>query len=126
MGKVSKEHYLPVVIWAALIIIVSSIPDLSTPRFGSGVLDKAAHFIEYFILGLLTARAVGGFTPKLWSIFWISSIFAALFGILDETHQLLVPGRSMDGLDIAADVLGSILASAIFVRYIRNRSATAV
>jgi len=121
MMRGKKKYYLPAIVWAVLITIVSSIPNLSTPRLGITFVDKLAHFLEYAVLGFLTARAVRGFRDDPWSIFWISSAIAALFGVLDETHQLFVPGRSMEFLDMTADILGSVLASAIYVRYFQKR-----
>ncbi|MEE9554569.1 MAG: VanZ family protein [candidate division Zixibacteria bacterium] len=122
MFKGRRKQYLPAVVWAILIMIVSSIPDISTPGIRFTFADKIAHFIEYFILGLLTANAVRAFARKSWSIFWISALLAAIYGVLDEFHQLLVPGRSMEGWDMAADFLGAILASAIFVRFLQIKA----
>ena len=102
-------------------MIVSSIPNLSSPAVSFGFTDKIAHFIEYFILGLLTAYAISEFVKKPWWIFLISASLAALYGVLDEFHQLLIPGRSMEGWDMAADFLGSILASALYVRYLQRK-----
>ena len=31
------------------------------------------------------------------------------YGILDEVHQLLIPGRSCELLDFLADILGSVI-----------------
>ncbi len=110
------KSYLPAIVWASLILAVSSAPDFSTPGLGFAMTDKIAHFVEYFILGFLTAKAVSTFDLKPLKIFWISSALASGYGILDEIHQFLIPGRTTEGLDMVADILGSILAVALFVR----------
>ena len=52
-------HWLPVVLWAALIFTLSSIPHLGTD-LGTWdlVLRKCAHMTEYAILAFLLARAI--------------------------------------------------------------------
>lgn len=116
------KSYLPAIVWAVLILTVSSIPDLSTPGLGFTMTDKIVHFAEYFILGLLTAKTVSTFNKEPLKIFWLSSALTSGFGILDELHQLLIPGRTTEGLDMVADILGSILAAGLFVRLLQRHS----
>jgi VanZ family protein len=52
----------------------------------------------------------------------MSSAITSGYGILDELHQLLIPGRTAEGLDMIADILGSILAAALFARKLRRQS----
>lgn len=122
MSKGQTKFYVPAIIWAVLILIGSSIPDLSAPGLGFTMADKIVHFAEYFILGLLAARAVSTFYEEPLKILWISSALTSGYGILDELHQLLVPGRTTEGLDMVADILGSILAVALYVGLLRRRS----
>ena len=114
------KSYLPAIVWAVLIMAVSSIPNLSTPGLGFSMMDKIVHFAEYFILGLFAAKAVSAFVNKPLRVFWISSAMASGYGILDEFHQLLIPGRTTEGLDMVADILGSILAAALFARRLQR------
>lgn len=118
MIKIKAKKLLPAVLWAIIITIVSSIPNLSTKGFRFTMIDKVAHFSEYFILGLFTARAAGSGFGKPSKVFWVSMILVAVYGILDELHQLFIPGRSTEVLDMTADVLGALAASAIYVRFI--------
>ncbi len=122
MKKRLENRYLPALAWAVAITIVSSIPYLSTPNAKFGYVDKIAHFCEYFILGLLTAHAVRGFRVPL-RIFAVSAALASLYGVLDELHQLIVPGRSVEAWDMIADVLGAVLASALYVSRYQRRFA---
>ncbi len=122
MHRSRKKSYLPAIVWAVLILAVSSIPGLSTPGLGFPMADKIVHFAEYFILGYLTARAISSFNKEPLKIFWMSSAITSGYGILDELHQLLIPGRTAEGLDMIADILGSILAAALFARKLRRQS----
>ncbi len=89
------------------IFAVSSVSHL--PAIPGGFSDKTAHASEYAVLGLLLARALAG--PR-----WLSITFpyvagavvlAALYGVSDECHQLVVPGRDFDGRDMLADAAGA-------------------
>lgn len=71
-------------------------------------LDKAAHALEYAVLGLLLARAFGGG----WRRVLAAVAVAALYGLTDEWHQSFVPGREATLGDWAADWAGA-LAGAI-------------
>lgn len=69
---------------------------------------KSAHFITYFILGILVTFAMvkNGFKHK---VFFISFLFCVLFAISDEVHQLFVPGRGGMLKDVMLDSLGSLV-----------------
>ncbi len=94
----------------AVIFVGSSFSKLPDP----GVSDKTAHFWEYAVLGVLLARALAG---RRWlSIGWrpvVAAVaLAALYGVSDELHQLLlVPGRQYDVRDMMADALGASVSA---------------
>jgi len=92
----------PVVLWAAVIFALSSIPSLST---GLGVWDeilrKGAHLTEYAVLGMLLFRAFGSALPA----FGVGVAYA----ITDEIHQHFVPGRHSSPFDVAFDACGVAL-----------------
>lgn len=72
------------------------------PATGAGLphpWDKAAHFLAYLVLGLLLRLGLGRFSPAF--------LLAAFYGVVDEAHQSLVPGREAFGLDLVADFLGA-------------------
>jgi VanZ family protein len=97
----------PVVVWMAVIFALSSVPDLPAPP--GGITDKAAHAWEYAPLGLLLVRALGGrrWTAPTARAVAGAILIAAGYGLVDEVHQLFVPGRQGDWYDAAADVLGA-------------------
>ena len=59
--------------------------------------DKVAHFVVYATLAGLLWIATGARTPLL----VIAATIAV--GALDEVHQIGLPGRSADALDVLAD-----------------------
>lgn len=123
MSGGGSNRYLPPLIWAGLIIVGSSIPNLSGLEMKITMADKIAHFAEYFVLGFLVARAFMRFgigsTRKIAGFI----LMAAVFGILDELHQAFIPGRTVDILDMAADVLGSFSAIMTYVWLAGRRRA---
>jgi VanZ family protein len=95
-------HWLPIVLWAALIFTLSSIPHLSS---GLGtwdlVLRKCAHVTEYAMLGLLLARALQRELPAF--------ALGVLYAVSDELHQSFVRGRHAAPLDVAIDSVGVLI-----------------
>lgn len=140
-GAVSR--YLPLIAWMAFISFASSasfsasntstvlgplflwlFPHASpdTLLFMHFLTRKAAHFLEYAILGLLAARAFSG-SPKpairtRW--FLIAAVLVTVYALLDEYHQSFVPSRTASISDSVVDICGGITSLLIF----RNRHRT--
>ena len=102
-------NWLPVVLWAAVIFALSSIPHLSS---GLGTWDlllrKCAHVTEYAILGLLLARALLREVPAF--------TLGVLYAITDELHQSFVRGRHAAPLDVAIDAVGVLIGVTLWRR----------
>ncbi len=81
------------------------------------VVRKLAHFTEYGILMLLGYWAFGrglGYAPQ---PAWRYAIWTSIaYAIFDELHQLTVPGRTGNGLDVLIDAAG-----VLFVAYLIRR-----
>ena len=106
----------PVVLYCALIFGLSSVSSLpSLPSLPSGMSDKMAHTLLYSGLGFLVARACAGRRPLSPHVLMVVLVFAALYGLSDETHQLFVPNRQFDVKDMMADVLGAGLGAGALV-----------
>jgi VanZ family protein len=91
--------WAPVVVWAALIFALSSIPSLST---GLGLWDtilrKCAHTVEYAVLGALLLRTRLG---------WRSALALGIaYAASDEVHQRFVRGRHASPVDVGIDSIG--------------------
>jgi VanZ family protein len=99
--------WLPVLIWAAILFGLSSIPGAKIPNVRISYADKIVHGGLYGILGFLCFRGSLR-TNKLGpgAAVLIAVSVALGYGLSDEVHQLFVPQRSFDLLDLAADVAG--------------------
>lgn len=104
--------WLPVLLFEALVLYVSSRPNLQLPS-GVPYLDKAAHFGEYAALGGLLYRALrlsGGLTRES----ALSAILAvALLGAGDEIFQRQIPGRFSSAFDWLADFTGGLVGALV-------------
>jgi VanZ family protein len=98
----------------ALIFGLSSIS--KTPAFVGGV-DKYLHAALYSGLGALLVRALaGGWHRRITFGITVAAIaIAAAYGVSDEFHQSFVPLRSVEVLDVVADMIGA--AAAAFALY---------
>jgi|Deesub1362B_J571_1020462.scaffolds.fasta_scaffold01085_13 VanZ family protein len=110
--------YLPPVFYAGLIFYLSSIPDLTLPEWGLDFEDKLIHFLAYFGLGLLAARAFhasnGG--PLSRKDLILTVVVVTLYGATDEIHQIFVPGRYADVLDWVSDFLGAVAGTYFYTK----------
>jgi VanZ family protein len=79
--------------------IVSGIPNF----------DKLVHFTLYAVQAWLVYRSVEWPGHSRFSLARSLAIVGvmAVWGVADETHQTWIPGRSMEGGDVAADVAGA-------------------
>lgn len=100
--------------WMALIFCLSSRSHLPGPDLFSGQ-DKIAHVLAFGILGFLLIRAFPRGAPQRLFLRSLLVVLAvAVYGGLDEFHQMFVPGREASLWDLAADVAGGILAVTLF------------
>lgn len=82
---------------------------------------KIAHFVEYMILGGLSAaswilyQAEEKENRK--TFFLIAWGFCVLFAMIDELHQAFVPGRTSSIRDVFLDSVGALFG-AFFVTWI--------
>ena len=92
-----------------ILFVGTSIPAQSVPSLGIGG-DKVVHFFAYLILSALLYLTFI-FQEKLSfaqrNAILLTLAIAICYGVLDELHQMLVPGRSAELLDWIADALGA-------------------
>lgn len=121
---------LPPFLWAAVIFVLSSVPDLRSDLapVWDLILRKIAHAAEYGILALLIARIglADGATLR-WTVS-VAGLAAVAYAATDELHQLAVTGRQGSLADVGVDVLGAALglAGLVFVRQNGRPSALPV
>lgn len=114
-GFVSDQ--LPAILWALLIFVASSIPNVTLPDLKFAPSDKIIHTLAYAVLCGLIERAFARQTkfPRLAS--WrlgVAVLLTIIYGVTDEFHQSFVPNRDASVLDLVADSLGGLL----FVGYV--------
>ncbi len=109
------RYWGPVGLYAGIIFFGSSLS--SPPEAISSLLkdisDKVLHLSEYALLGALLYRAFrhasSGWMAQ--HVVWAAVAGSALYGVSDETHQLFVPFREADVLDIVADTVGGTVGA---------------
>ncbi|MDA1000217.1 MAG: VanZ family protein [bacterium] len=101
-------RWLPALVCLALIHGASARPVPDLPYFLPEGVDKIAHLGEFFLLAALLWQPLRHRAPE-WTEMrtaaWLF-LFIALNGILDEFHQIFVPGRQASAADVAADIAG--------------------
>jgi VanZ family protein len=104
-------YHLPLIVYAAMVLTLSSIPNLTGPKLRLVAFDKLAHFVEYAIFAFLAFRSFSRISPGIKTNFalLLSLLFLSLFALLDEIYQSFVPGRHMDPMDFLTDMFGAFL-----------------
>lgn len=130
-------RYGPLLLWMALISFTSSsefsalntsqifrplilwiFPNLSEERVAAihFLTRKLAHFSEYAVLGILSARAFAGsandFIQRHW--FQVALLLIVCYALLDEFHQSFLPSRTASIYDSAIDAAGGLTALLLF------------
>ena len=113
------RYWAPVAGYCAAIYAVSSIPAKRVAFTLFPHADKVIHALEYGLLGILVVRAFGlgtGGMLRRSEAVAAAVFFCVAFGALDEVHQSYVPGRSLEFLDLFADVGGASLAALAYAK----------
>ena len=105
-------------------LILWIFPNLSEERVAviHFLTRKVAHFSEYAVLGLLSARAFASSANDSMQRHWfqVALLLIVAYALLDEFHQSFVPSRTASIYDSAIDVAGGLTALLVF-RAWRNR-----
>lgn len=85
------------------------------------LIRKIAHMTEYGVLCLLFLQywKTYAFTPK--RIFLFAFLGSSLYAVLDECHQLFIPGRIGSFIDVMIDCCG-VLAVLMMFRLFKKKS----
>lgn len=87
------------------------------------IIRKLAHFSEYVLGGFLFYSLFSTYTYTIKQKSIISLALGIWYASLDEIHQLFIPGRSGNVIDVGIDSLGvlfGILFSIVFYKIIQN------
>ena len=112
---------IPLIIYWIILFILTTLPGQMAVTLD--VSDKIEHFGAYGLLSVflylnLSFQNRFKIFKKFPGTFTV--VIASFYGLLDELHQLLVPGRSADVLDWLADFSGSLVAVLITGYLIRR------
>ncbi len=114
----------------SVIFIGSSVGNI--PRVGGkttdGLVHRAAHVVEYAVLGVLTLRAISQGKKVTRRDLIILLIIVAVYGASDEFHQRFTPGRSSEGITVVFDVAGGMIGAWVWwmrtTRLMKRRATT--
>ena len=67
---------------------------------------KSAHAFEFFILAILLAWVLIEYHISGWKVTVMTLLAVLLYAISDEFHQLFIPGRSGQFVDVLIDTAG--------------------
>lgn len=70
---------------------------------------KGAHLFAYFVLGILLVNAFRMSGMVAGKYYYLSLAICVIYGMTDELHQLLVPGRSGQVRDVLIDSVGALI-----------------
>jgi VanZ family protein len=124
----SNKKYLihfPLLIYWIILFVLTSLPT-GLAIETRDVSDKLLHFGAYGLLSVLLYLNIY-FQNKYYLLkkypAILTIIVASSYGLIDEIHQMFVPGRSTEFLDWLADFSGSLLAVIIIgylIKKIKN------
>jgi VanZ family protein len=120
---VSSRRWLPPLLWAALILILTSLPGSLVPVSPFRNFDKVVHLTIYGVLGWFTARALSN-GSRLAAAAFVAVAIISCFSALDEWHQQSISRRSMELLDWAADTMGAVIGVSLAMTAARREVRT--
>ncbi|MCP5061103.1 MAG: hypothetical protein GY936_01390 [Ignavibacteriae bacterium] len=121
----TKVLIIPLIIYWLIILIGTSLP---ADSFADSIelSDKVKHFVAY--MGLAVILGLNLHFQERWKLarnFYIVITFfiCAIYGVLDEFHQMFIPNRFAEFFDWVADSLGAlvgILSVSVFIERIKK------
>ena len=137
MKKIYFTHYLPLILWMAVIFAFSanpkpysalpqswSEPSSSNPVGPSSdeILGRFLHVGEYIVLAILVSRmSLLGKRNNAGLIMVVIGL-SGLYALSDEFHQSFVPGRSAQWSDLLLDLIGILIGVLVFKIWQRTRA----
>lgn len=102
--------------------VVSWLHDILKIDLPDGTIRTVAHFCEFASLGFLVLNMLHSYRDNFSPV--ISVAISFLYAVSDEIHQIFVPGRACQLVDMAVDLLGitaGTLAFLILLKIIRTK-----
>ena len=138
-GFIKVFSWLLVVLWMALIFMLSAQPAGQSASLSGGIIRRilewtasgfagyepavqaaviesfqevvrtSAHFLAYFVLGCLCMLAISWHGFKMIERMVLSMAACVIYAVSDEVHQIFIAGRSAQFSDLCTDALGAAL-----------------
>ena len=118
--KILIYYWLPVLIWAAVIFALSARPTPVTfeIHLQDFLVKKSLHVLFFGSLATLLYRALKVSGIRKIKAGYTSIVITAIYGVTDELHQSLTPGRMPRAYDVFFDTIGAVFAIYIIWKYI--------
>ena len=100
-------------------ILENVLPSILNIDILNFIIRKSAHFIEYFILTLLTISLLKEYSLTERIILLLSLIICFTYACTDEIHQAFIPGRTSLFKDVLIDTSGGLISLILY--YIFNK-----
>jgi len=109
-------YWLPLLGWVAVMLYCTSVPDPYAPlkTQGTTLSNVLGHLFGFVVLTILALRwwrfRTGEWTRRR----VLQAVgFCLLYALLDELHQIPIPGRSFDVLDLLVDAVGVVVGTVL-------------
>jgi VanZ family protein len=115
--------WIPALLVATLIFVLSSIPGQELPAPAIPGFDKLAHGGIYAVLGCAVALGLhrGAGVATRGRLIALGVVAGAVYGASDEFHQIFTPHRAVEVLDGVADTIGSLIGSVVYAAWQMRR-----
>jgi hypothetical protein len=117
-----KNRWLAIVLTIVCAFLIFYISSITFPT-GSGKPSQVAtiyHFTAFSYLTLFLVISLTKGKPSK-SLIIIGILLAIIYGILDEIHQLFVPGRFASNKDVLIDSFGIILTALAYSNWTNRK-----
>lgn len=105
-GQSSGGFSERLILSAAKLIGLDSVPAATLDILQTAV-RKGAHFLSYAVLALLSFPAVASYGVKGRLRYLLSLGICFLYAVSDEVHQMFIPGRNGNPIDVLIDTAGA-------------------
>ena len=125
MKSISSNPFLPGIAWFFVVLILICLPGNDIPHvddwFKKIYFDKMVHAVMFGLMAFLFMKPVARFSishRKKWHYFIAITLAICVWGLVTEFIQkYLIPGRTFDLNDWAADSAGAIITMLFSKRY---------
>jgi hypothetical protein len=120
-GQVERKRLWVPLLMMAGITLLSGSAGVQTGGLSFTGMDKLGHLVVFGLLGIAWLRALRPERVPSAGRLALAVLLTGGFGLLDELHQFHNPDRFFEWGDLAADVLGAVLACGAYLASARMR-----